>query len=388
MYDAIVVGARVAGCATALLLARQGHRVLLVDRARFPSDTLSTHFIQLSGIRQLHRWGLLDAVRATGCPPIRQIRFDAGPIVLRGTPVPAGEVDEMFCCRRTVLDKLLVDAAAAAGVEVREGFTIEDLLWSGERVVGVRGHSTSDCAVTERAAVVVGADGRNSLVARLTGAVDTAATPALTCAYYSYWSGVELPGAELYVRAGRAIAAMPTNDGLTCIYVAAPRSEFHDFRRDVEAHVTATVALAPGLAERIAAGCRAERYRGTADLPNFMRKPYGRGWALVGDAGCHKDPLPAHGISDALRDAELLATALHCGLTGVAGMDDALAGYHRARDEIELPRYQFTLGLATLAPPPPPLAKLLSSLVDDAAGTSRFLGILAGTVPIADVVEL
>jgi flavin-dependent dehydrogenase len=386
MYDAIVVGARVAGSTTAMLLARRGHRVLLVDRARFPSDTLSTHFVHLSGVRQLHRWGLLDAVRATGAPPIRQLRLDFGPIVLHGAPAAAGDVEESFCPRRTVLDKLLLDAAAAAGVEVRDGFAVDELLRDDDRVVGIRGHDAAARPCTERAAVVIGADGRNSLVARLVAAPEYAATPPLTCAYYSYWSGIEAADAELYPREGRAIAAMPTNDGLTCVYVAAPRSEFHTFRRDVEGNVTATLALAPGLAERVAAGRREERFRGTADLPNFLRRPYGPGWALVGDAGCHKDPLPAHGISDALRDAELLVDAVHAGLSGAAPMHQALLEYHRTRDEAELPRYRFTLALAALAPPPPPLAELLGSLVADPAGTSRFLGIFAGTVPIADVV--
>lgn len=383
MYDAIVVGARVAGSATALLLARRGHRVLLVDRATFPSDTMSTHYIHPTGVRLLRDLGVLEAVRRSGAPPIRQARFDVGPVALRGAPVPAGDVADMFCPRRTVLDKLLVDAAAAAGAEVREAFVVDDLVWSDGRVVGVHGRHGGGTS-TDRAAVVVGADGRNSLVARLVHAPAYGESPPLTCAYYSYWSGVEMRGVEFYARPGRAVAAMPTNDGLTCVYLAAPRPEFHTFRHDVDAAFTASLSLVPDLAARLAAGRRAERYRGTADLPNFLRRPFGPGWALVGDAGCHKDPLLAHGISDALRDAQLLAEALHAGFCGAALPDLALAEYQRARDEAELPAYGLTIRLASLAPLPPPLVQLLESLVDDPFGTARFLGAIAGTVPLSE----
>lgn len=383
MYDVIVVGARVAGSATALLLARRGHRVLLVDRATFPSDTMSTHYIHPTGVRHLRDLGVLEAVCGSGAPPIRQARFDVGPVVLQGAPTPAGDVGQMFCPRRTVLDKLLLDAAATAGAEVREAFVVDDLRWSNGRVGGIRGRHSGG-TVTERAAVVVGADGRNSLVARLAQAPAYAEVAPLTCAYYSYWSGVEMHGVEFYARPGRAIAAMPTHDGLTCVYLAAPRAQFHTFRHGVEAAFTASLALVPELADRLSGGQRAERYRGTADLPNFLRRPFGPGWALVGDAGCHKDPLLAHGISDALRDAHLLAQALDAALCGTATPELALAEYQRARDDAELPAYRLTTTLAALAPLPPPLVQLLESLVHDSAGTARFLGAIAGTVPVGE----
>jgi 2-polyprenyl-6-methoxyphenol hydroxylase-like FAD-dependent oxidoreductase len=140
MYDAIVVGARCAGAPTAMLLARAGHRVLLVDRAEFPSDTLSTHAIHAPGIAALRRWGVLDAVLATGCPPIDAYSFDFGMFGLRGTPRPCDGSSTAYAPRRYLLDAILVEAAAAAGAEVREHFSVADLVVEDGAVVGVRGH--------------------------------------------------------------------------------------------------------------------------------------------------------------------------------------------------------------------------------------------------------
>lgn len=383
MYDVIVVGARCAGSATALLLAAKGFRVLLVDRVTFPSDTISTHFMHLSGVAALERWGLLDRVRASGCPAIREVRLDFGPFALSGAPPAAGPVEEMFCCRRTVLDKLLVDAAVEAGAELRQGFVVEELLWDDTGAVcGLRGHDGAGSA-SERAALVIGADGRHSLVAQAVQAPEYEAVPPLTCAYYSYWSGVECDRAELYPRPGRAVAAMPTNDGLTCVYVAAHRTDGEAFRADVQGQFAATLDLAGDLGRRVAAGERAERFRGTADLPNFLRRPYGKGWALVGDAGCHKDPVPAQGISDAFRDAELLADAVSAGMSAGA-MTEALAAYERARNDVELPRYRFALQLASLEPPEPEFAQVLAALAANPDEARRFLGLLAGTTSFED----
>src|ERR687884_1549155 len=148
MYDAIVVGARCAGAPTAMLLARRGYRVLLLDKAGFPSDHMSTHWIHQPGVARLARWGLREQLAATGCPPITAISMDFGPFALRGTPPPAGDVAEAYCPRRTVLDKLLVDAAVEAGAELREHFSVEQLVWDGDRVGGVSGRTTNGRTVT------------------------------------------------------------------------------------------------------------------------------------------------------------------------------------------------------------------------------------------------
>jgi 2-polyprenyl-6-methoxyphenol hydroxylase-like FAD-dependent oxidoreductase len=166
MYDAIIVGARVAGSPLAMLLARKGYRVLLLDKARFPSDTISTHHIHQPGVARLIRWGLLERVRASNCPPTTEITFDVGPFALRSAPPPAEGNFEAYAPRRRVLDKILVDAAAEAGAEVREDFSVEEITTEGGAVTGVRGRAANGPPVSERARVVVGADGARSFVAR------------------------------------------------------------------------------------------------------------------------------------------------------------------------------------------------------------------------------
>ena len=379
MYDAIIVGARAAGSPTAMLLARKGLRVLLVDRASFPSDTLSTHYIHQPGIARLRRWGLLERLVETGCPPVTEMTFDVGPFALHAALPASDGTLEGYCPRRAVLDALLLEAAAEAGAEVRTGVAVDELLFEDGAVVGIRAQGSE-----ERARVVIGADGRNSFVARAVQAPEYETRVGRTCAYYSYWAGAQGDGAELHPRDGRMIISGPTNDGLQIVVAFWPREEFKAVRADVEQSFLEAVALAPSLAERLAGGERADRFYGSADLPFYYRKPYGPGWALVGDAGYHKDPITAQGITDAFRDAELLADALASGFAGEQPLDQALAGYERSRNEETRPMYELTYELAALAPPPPQQQELLASLRGDPELTSRFLGTVAGTVPIAE----
>ncbi len=384
MYDAIVVGARCAGSPVAMLLARKGYRVLVVDKSSFPSNIMSTHYIHQAGTLKLQQWGLLDQVAASNCPPMTAMRFDVGPFALTGTPPPAGDVAVAYCPRRTVIDTLLVQAAVAAGAELREHFTVDAVCMDGDRVTGIRGHAHGGATVTEQARIVIGADGLHSLVAKAVQAPTYHETPALTCGYYAYWSGVPAVGAELYPRDRRFIVSFPTNDGLTCIAVQWAHADFHQFRTDIAGNFMQTLELAPELLERVRGGVREERFMGTADLPNFFRVPSGPGWALVGDAGYHQDPNTGLGISNAFRDADFLAEAIDAGFSGRTTIDDALAGYEERRNVAAMPLYDFTMQLASLEPPPPEMQQLFGALRGNQPDTNRFFGLIAGTTSIAD----
>jgi 2-polyprenyl-6-methoxyphenol hydroxylase-like FAD-dependent oxidoreductase len=384
-YDAIIVGARCAGSAAALLLARTGYKVLVVDQATFPSDTVSTHLIHPHGVSALERWGLLDRVVATGCPPIHTYAFDMGPFVIRGAPGDGREVSAVaYAPRRTVFDKMLVDAAAQAGAEVREGFTVSEVVVDDGAVTGIRGHAAGAQPVLERARVVIGADGLRSLVARAAGAEHYHEKPQLQAGYYSYWSGVPLNGElQAYDVPSRGIAAWPTNDGLTLIVICWPFAEFDANKRDIEGAFFRTLDGVPAFAERVRAGRREERFGGMA-VPNFFRKPFGPGWTLVGDAGYNRDFITAHGMSDALLSAEMCVTALDEAFSGRSSFDAAMARYQAARDERALPRYEFTAQFAALAPPPPEMQQLMHAISRSQEAMDGFVRTFAGVTSPAD----
>jgi flavin-dependent dehydrogenase len=351
-YDVIVIGARCAGSPTAMLLARLGYRVLLVDRVTFPSDTMRNHFIHGPGIASLKRWGLLDRLVATGCPPIRRMTFDLGDFPLTFPVEPVDGVDANYAPRRFVLDELLARAAAEAGAELREGFSVQGLLVEDDRVVGIRGRSRGGGVVEERARIVVGADGLHSFVAKSVRAPVYDAHPTLTCGYYSYFADVPLDGMAAYVN-GHFLIAFPTHGGLACVAAQVPVSGFPAFKADIETAFFDSVDRVPWFAERVRAGQRVERWQGTADLPNFRRRPYGPGWALVGDAGYHKDPLTAQGITDAFRDAGLLTEAIDAGFTGRLPIAVAFADYELRRNEATRMSYQEAIAMASFLPFPP-----------------------------------
>ncbi|WP_189885685.1 NAD(P)/FAD-dependent oxidoreductase [Streptomyces xantholiticus] len=376
-HDVIVVGARCAGAPTAMLLARLGHRVLLVDRATFPSDTISTHLIHPPGLAALDRWGLLDRVVATGCPSIDTYAFDLGPFTIAGSPAGAG-FEVSYAPRRTVLDKILVDAAAESGAQVREAFTVKDIVSDGSTVSGITGHGKDGRLVTEHARVVVGADGLHSSVGKAVGAVGYAEKPKINAYYYTYWAGLAMHGTfEAYDRGDRAFAAWPTNDGLTMVICGWPMRDFEANRGDVEGNYHATLARAPALAERVSAAHRTERFVGMA-VPNYFRKPYGPGWVLVGDAGYLKDPITAQGIQDAFRDAERCARALDDTFAGRQTFDEAMRSSQEARDAEVMSMYEFTAEFASMEPPPPEMEQLLLATSRSRSAQDEFARVTAG----------
>lgn len=384
MYDAIVVGGRCAGAPTAMLLARQGFSVLLVDAAPLPSDMpLSTHLVWQSGAGCLRRWGLLDDVAASQCPPVRDCLLDFGPIQIAGVPACADDIQDAYAPRRYVLDRILLEAASRAGVEVRPSVRITELLFDHPELVSVRGFA-KETAIAEMARIVIGADGRTSEVARLVEVPRYDAIPPQQGTYFAYWRDVPLHRIELHVRPGRGVYAFPTNDDLTLIGVNWAIADFKPARADPEtSYHTAVATCAPALSRRLGAGIRASHFIGGA-IGNFLRKPYGDRWALVGDAGMTMDPCTAGGISNAFRDAELLADAVGAGLSGQRPMTDALAGYHRRRDAISKPIYDFTCELAAFAPPTAEMAALIAALADKPEHARQFLGVLAQTVTPAE----
>ncbi len=326
---------------------------MLVDRGSFPSDTVRGHFVQPPGVAALRRWGLLEQVVASGCPPIHTMISDLGDCAL---PIPiktADGLDGGYAPRRFVLDAILVEAAVMAGAELREHFTVRELLWEDGRVVGVRGRTQRGAEVEERARFVVGADGGHSIVARETQAPVYHPHPALTFSYWSYFSDVRLTDAEIYIRPQACMfICAPTNAGLFVIALQAPLAGFQAFRADIEANFFRTINAVPSLAERVHPDQRQEPWLGVAHLPNFFRRPYGPGWALVGDAGYTKDPYTAQGISDAFRDAEFLAEALDGVFTGESADESALADYEQRRNAESTSAYEETIRAASFAPIP------------------------------------
>jgi 2-polyprenyl-6-methoxyphenol hydroxylase-like FAD-dependent oxidoreductase len=382
-FDAIVVGARCAGSPTAMLLARKGYKVLVVDRATFPSDTVSTHLLHPPGVAALKRWGVLDRLLATACPPIDTYAFDFGPFTISGSP-GSDEAPVAYGPRRRILDKLLVNAASEAGAEVREGFTVEDVVIQDGRVTGIRGHGDGGRTVTEHARVVVGADGRHSLVARAVGPQQYNEKPRLLCGYYTYWSGLPMDGRfETYIRPDRGFAAWPTHDDLTLVIGGWPFAELEANRGDVEGNYLKMFEMAPAFADRVRAARREERFVGTA-VPNFFRRPYGPGWALVGDAGYNRDFITAQGMHDAFRDAELCATALDETFLGARPFEVAMEHYRAARDQQVLPMYEFTCEIATLEPPPPELQQLLAAVHGNQPAMDQFARVNAGVTSPAE----
>jgi 2-polyprenyl-6-methoxyphenol hydroxylase-like FAD-dependent oxidoreductase len=340
-YDVVVVGARVAGAATAFLLARHGLRVLLVDRGRYGTDTLSTHALMRGGVLQLTRWGLLDEIIAAGTPAVRRTTFryadDLVPITLK----ESYGVEALYAPRRTVLDPILVDAAAAAGAEVRFGITVTGV----ERdrhgtVTGITGRAREGETVRAAARIVVGADGIRSTVAEAVDAPYERVGKSVAAVTYGYWTGLETDGYEWNFRPDAASGVVPTNDGQACVFASAsPRR----IGRGGLEPLTRIVAESPGdLTARLTAAAPPAALRTFTGRPGHIRRSWGNGWALVGDAGYFKDPLGAHGLTDALRDAELLARGIVAVVRDGAGERDALSGYQANRDALSTALFDVT----------------------------------------------
>jgi flavin-dependent dehydrogenase len=373
-HDVVVVGGRVAGSATAMLLARLGHDVVVLDQASFPSDTVSTHSIARSGVVQLHRWGLLDDVVDSGAPAIRQVTFNAGGKSITRTIKDKAGVDFLVAPRRYVLDTILATAAEHAGAEVRPGVTVTGLQRDGRgRVVGVDGRDRSGAPIQIGARYVIGADGLRSRVAGLVGAAINEAGPAGGATQYAYYAGGRWVGFEFFVAERSFAGVFPTHGGQACIWVCTPSADAKAVRRRTRSRVEAFGQLLershPELALRLRHARRTSPVQGMLRQPNQLRQAFGPGWALVGDAGYYRDAITAYGISDAFRDAELLAVALDQALRGAVEEPTALAAYQQQRDQALREIFELTCRLAAYPPVPTftELQKQLGTAIDSQA---------------------
>ncbi|HSM60725.1 MAG TPA: NAD(P)/FAD-dependent oxidoreductase [Longimicrobiales bacterium] len=342
-YDVVIAGARVAGAPTAMLLARRGLRVLVVDPARPGSDTLSTHALMRGAVLQLARWGLLDAVRAAGTPAITSTTFFYGGRSVRVDIKPKDGVNALYAPRRTVLDPILARAAMESGAEVVHGVSVVDVVRDRDgRVRGAVMVSKDGWFGTVGADVVIGADGLRSRVAGLLGAEIEYEAPNAAAAVYGYWKGLPADGYRWHYEPGLSVGTIPTNGDRACVFVSLSAERFRRERSHglEELYYRVLAEVSPEVAD-VVASQDPVRIRGFVGRPGFLRRSYGPGWALVGDAGYFRDPITAHGITDALRDAELLAHAV------VRGSGGALAEYQATRDRIARPLLDVTDRIAS-----------------------------------------
>jgi len=361
-YDAVVIGARCAGAATAMLLARRGLRVLVVDRGRPGTDTLSTHALMWGAVAQLDRWGLLDEVLSSGPSIVRSTTFHYEDEVVRIPLKPRDRMPGLMAPRRYVLDTILADAAEASGAERLYGVRLAELVWSGSgRVGGVVVEDTDGRTARIRADVVIGADGLSSTVARGVRSEAYRTGRNASGVVYGYYSGLAEDGYHWHFRPGSSVGVIPTHDDLHCVFTSVTAERFRsEIAGDVAAGFEEILEeCSAALFETIGRAERTSRLHGFAGVRGFMRRSFGPGWALVGDAGYFKDPITAHGITDALRDAELLAQAV------AEGSDGALARYQETRDALATRLFEITDDIASYRWDLPTVQKLHLALSDE-----------------------
>jgi 2-polyprenyl-6-methoxyphenol hydroxylase-like FAD-dependent oxidoreductase len=349
-FDVIVVGARVAGCILAGLLGRQGHRVLLLDRAHFPSDTLSTHFFRAPALQAFEKVGVLAEVLSSG-PHLRQSFNDIDGHVFSEPVHGLDGLNMYLCIRRISLDWLLIQRIQhEASLELRQGAKVQELIWHnslGSARVVVR-WTESGRSRQASAQVVIGADGFYSQVAKLVEPAYEQFQPVQRAMYYTYYAGLDAtpaepgPAAEHHYRGNHLVYVFPTDGELTLIAASVPIAEFDHFRQDPQASLQAELEVLPNLLPRLRRAEQAGPVKGAANIPCYQRIPYGPGWALVGDAGMVLDPWSGQGIDQASTHAWLLADALHAWLTEEVGWAEAMTNYHQSRNRFSEKAYQRT----------------------------------------------
>ncbi|HUP75194.1 MAG TPA: NAD(P)/FAD-dependent oxidoreductase [Acidimicrobiales bacterium] len=377
--DVVIVGARCAGAATALLLARAGVRVTVLDRSHAGADTLSTHALMRTGVLQLHRWGLADDIRRAGVPPVTRtvFRYGTDETVVTIRPIPG--VDALYAPRRTLLDRILIEAAQEAGADVHFDTTVTGVERDhAGKVSGVRAHTVNGDAFTVSAPLSVGADGLGSRFSRWVDAPTERAGAHAGAVIYAYVGGLDNRGYEWFYSPGVAAGVIPTNGDVSCVFVGMPDARFRQLHRN-DIHTAFTTVLpevSAELAARVRGGVVLPRLRSYPGIAGYQRRPWGAGWALVGDAACHRDPLSARGISDALRDAELLARAIIAGLgdrSAIRALECSLEGYRVVRNRLSHHLFSTTDAIASYAWDLDTIPELLRSLAAAQADEVTFL---------------
>ncbi len=357
-YDALIIGARVAGATVAAFLGDAGYRVLLADRAIFPSPALSTHFFRGAGfVSVLHDLAVLDDALALGAPRlVRQYRYvDGAATYQTEPPQDPGEMGFCLSIRRRALDDLMVRRAAASqSVALLQRTRVTDLDWEGGRVVGAR-LAGPDGQRTVRARMVIGADGRHSSIARAVEAPNRCWDSGTRALYYCYVREFaaregDLPDGPEFSLLGDELAyVFPSEAGLTCLALSINLQEYNSLGPTRESRTGRLATLLDrhaGIAPRWHAAVMEGGWLGTGPEPNYVRTPYGPGWALVGDASLHQDPWTGFGMDSAGVHARALAESLISWWWGEMGEDEALDAYRRRRDEHGLERYRISVGFA------------------------------------------
>lgn len=382
MQDVIVVGARCAGSAIALQMARLGYKVLMIERDRMPSDmAMSTHFLHSRAVACLARWGLLDSLVASGTPPVRRIEVDLGPFVLSGEPPTVDGEDRSFAPRRRILDEIILQGAIASGAELRDECAVSDILEEHGRVVGVKATTRDGRVFSEAARIVIGADGPASLVAARTGARENQTTPPLQGTAWFYWQDLPLEHLAFHPRAFEAIYAFPTSGESTLVGANWSIDRFRAARGDIENEYFGVLRrCAPAIFDSVSSARRDDTSIRVGSTRSFQRKSHGPGWALLGDARFKKDPCTAQGITDAFCDAESLSMALDAGFRGKSELTTALDQWEQESNAWNTPFMDFACQLASFAPPSDEALALYSALRGNQADISMFIGMITETV--------
>jgi flavin-dependent dehydrogenase len=379
-YDALIVGGRAAGGSLGLLLARQGRRVLVVDRDEFPSDTMSTHFMSLAAVGALKRLGVLDDILAAGFRRVTRHRTWIDDCCFEGPAGPPGTFS--LCPRRTVLDSTLVDHAVKAGAQFEQRTRVDGLLQEDGQVGGAVLQTTGGERREVHARVVIGADGKSSKVAELVSAERYDLVPALRPIYYGYFHDIEprpVATVELFFGGDQIAFLFPMRDGEDCIALELQPEHFEEFRSSHTEAFEARVGKLPQMAQRMRNAHLEGKLIGVKGIENYFRKPYGPGWALTGDAGYLKDPSTGLGIGDALNQSFMLAESLGAWFDG-ADWEATMSAYQQKRDKVMKPHYDATLAFTRVRDVGPAEQSLLKAILisplatrDVAYGVLRFL---------------